>query len=49
MGLSIRAFVRNLRHSRLSARATAGLCLSNNVLKLRRWSLCCGNPGQPGC
>ena len=46
---SIRAFVRNLRRSRLSARAAAWLLVSNNVTKLRRLSGCCGNPGQPGC
>jgi hypothetical protein len=39
----------SLRHYDASTATTLRLFARNNWLKLRHWSLCCGNPGQPGC
>ena len=45
----LRRTLRSLRHSDASTATTLGLFARNNWLKLRHRSLCCGNPGQPGC
>ena len=41
--------VSNWRDSDASRAGTLRLFARNNWLKLRHLSLCCGNPGQPGC
>ena len=45
----LRRTLLSLRHSDASTATTLRLFARNNWLKLRHLSLCCGNPGQPGC
>ena len=45
----LRRMLLSLRRSDASTATTLGLFARNNWLKLRHLSLCCGNPGQPGC
>ncbi len=45
----LRRMLLSWRHSDASTATTLGLFARNNWLKLRHLSLCCGNPGQPGC
>jgi len=42
------AFLTNLR-APMPLRRKLRLLVSNNWLKLRRRSSCCGHPGEPGC
>ncbi len=39
----------SLRDYDASTATTLRLFARNNWIKTRRLSLCCGNPGQPGC
>jgi len=39
----------SLRDYDASTATTLRLFARNNWLKLRHWSLCCGNTGEPGC
>ena len=45
----LRRTLGSLRDSDASTATTLGLFARNNWLKLRHLSLCCGNPGEPGC
>ena len=45
----LRRMLLSWRHSDASRAGTLRLFARNNWLKLRHLSLCCGNPGQPGC
>ena len=48
MAPSVRAFLRNLRVP-IPWRLRSKLVARNNMRKVTRVRLCCGNPGQPGC
>ena len=45
----LRRSLRSLRDSDASTATTLRLFTRNYWLKARHLSLCCGNPGQPGC
>jgi len=48
-GPSLRSTFNNWRESDLPFAAKLRAVVRNNWKKLRTWSSCCGNPGEPGC
>lgn len=46
---SIRVSVANFREYDAPLATRLKLLFSNNLIKVRTHSMCCGNHGQPGC